>query len=161
MQYRTRQIVSKILVKAPRQETSDRFIVKITGAALPEWLGEETAEDAFHDGEAEGQKHRRDVAGEFVETVRVINETVFSGWGGLGDNEEFGFKAELADLEMSLTCDNSSLPLLVGTRCHTMSIVTSPAIVQGRTVLGPCSNSTVPPSCSTCFERSHPPNRED
>lgn len=161
MQNRARQIVSKILVKAPRQETSDRFIVKITGAAPPEWLGKETAEGAFHDGETEGQKHGKDVAGEFVEPVGVVNEAVFSGWGGFGDNEEFGFEAELADLETSLTCDNSSLPLPVGTRCHTMSIVTSPAIVQGRTVLGPCSNRTVPPSCSTCLERSHPPNRED
>lgn len=42
-----------------------------------------------------------------------------------------------------------------------MSIVTSPAIVQGRTVLGPCSNRTVPPSCSTCLERSQPPSRDD
>lgn len=42
-----------------------------------------------------------------------------------------------------------------------MSIVTNPATVQGRSVLGPCSNRTVSPSCSTCLERSHPPNRED
>lgn len=46
-------------------------------------------------------------------------------------------------------------------RCYTISMVTKPAIVHGRIVRGPCSNNTVPPSYSTCFERSHPPNRSD
>lgn len=72
--------------------------MEITRAALAEWLGEEPAEDAFHDGETGRQKYREEVAGKFVETIRVIDEAIFSSWGGFGDNEKFGFEAKLADL---------------------------------------------------------------